>query len=161
MNVLRWGALLLLTLSLANCAKDDDDDPFALEGPGGINMNDMAGNWVAQEAVFSRLAGGPASSIDVVELGGGLSMAIQADGRFTVTLILPDGSSETSTGRMGFFEDILNISFDDDPEEWESYAYELDEPNLTIEGGPVYEAIDFDSDGVAEDANISLYLIRD
>lgn len=150
---------VLTIFSACGTGSDDGFDQFSLEGTN-TSMSEIAGNWNATRASFSKNVAGPVMEVDIVEIGGSLSLEIQNDGRFSVTFQVPNQPSETNTGRFAFDEDLLIISFDDDPDEWEYFGITHQEPNLTISGGTVYEAFDFDGNGTREDANIDFELIR-
>ena len=153
-------ASVLILLSCTACSiGGDDDDEFSLEGTN-VSVVDIAGTWNATKALFSKSATGPVMEVDVVAEGGAVTLQIQNDGRFSVAVTLPGSDPETSTGRLGFDEDLLVISFDDDPEEFEFFSITHNEPNLAIQGGTVYEAFDFDGDGADEDADIDFELVR-
>ena len=75
--------LVLATLSLLflvfSCDKSDEDS-LTKEGP--FNISELAGNWVATQAQFSVST----HSVDVVEDGGTVSMTVNSNGRFTLTI---------------------------------------------------------------------------
>lgn len=160
-HIVFFSGIVLLSI-LTTCGTGNDDEgfgQFSLEGTD-VSIADIAGNWTATKARFSRAAAGPVSEVDVVAAGGSLTLEIQNNGRFSVTVAVPGAGSETSTGRFAFDEDVLVISFDEDPDEWEFFSITHNEPNLTIIGGTVYEAFDFDGDGVDEDSYIDFEFVR-
>ena len=55
------------------------------------------------------------------------------------------------------FDQYQIIIFDDD---FEFFGITHNEPNLTIRGGIVFEAFDFNGDGTDEDADIDFEFIR-
>lgn len=145
-----------LLFTLISCG---DDEEFSLEGTN-LSMTDIAGDWTATKAVFSNAATGPGMRVDVVEDGGSVTLQIQDNGNFSTTVTPLGESPETSTGRMGFDEDLLIISFDDEPDEFEFFGIIHNEPNLAIQGGTIFEGFDFDKDGLSEDVNIEFELVR-
>ncbi len=151
--------ILLSTAIFAILTACGDDEEFSLTGTF-ISMDDIAGNWTATKAVFSNAATGPGMQVDVVEEGGSVTLQIQNSGEFSTTVSPVGQSPETSTGRMGFDEDLLIISFDDEPDEFEFFGITHNEPNLTIQGGTIFEGFDFDNDGISEDVNIEFELVR-
>ena len=98
LRVLFIACLVLLT-SLGACDSGDEDE-FLLEGDG-ISMSDIAGNWTATRAFFSRAATGPAVSVEIVAQGGMAALEIQNNGRFTFTTTLPGEAPEVTTGQLG------------------------------------------------------------
>ncbi len=151
-------AYFLFIIFLTGC-DDEEENGFSLEGTD-VSVAEIAGSWTATKAFFGKSGEGPVMEVDVVAIGGSLDMQIQTDGKFSVTVALPGETPETSTGRLGFDEDLLVISFDEDPDEFEFFGITHNEPNLNIRGGIVYEAYDFDGDGNNEDADIDFELLR-
>lgn len=154
--------LTLLSMSGLGCntngSNDEGFDQFALEGTN-VSISDITGSWNATKGLFGRSGEGPVVEVDVVAEGGSITLNIQTNGRFSVSVGYM-GETDTSTGRFAFDEDLLVISFDDDPEEWEYFSISHGEPNLSIMGGTVYEAFDFDGDGTDEDADIDFEFTR-
>lgn len=148
-------ALFTLLFMLTSCGDDD----FSLEGTN-LSMTDIARDWTATKAVFSNAATGPAMRVDVVEDGGSVTRQIQDNGNFSTTVTPVGELPETSSGRMGFDEDLLIISFDDEPDEFEFFGITHNEPNMTIQDGTIFEGFDFDKDGLNEDVNIEFELVR-
>ena len=137
---------------LASCSDGEEDD-FSLVGTN-TSVAALAGNWNATSAIFGKSEVGPVIEIDVVAEGGTVILNIQNSGRFTLTITEQGAASETITGRMAFDEDLLVIFFDDDPEEWEYFGINHNEPDLSIWGGNGSAEFDFDGDGVDEPADI-------
>lgn len=152
--------VIFIAFSSSSCSTEDDGfGQFSLEGTN-VSIADIAGNWEATRAHFSRSAEGPILEVDVVEIGGSLSLKIENNGRFSVTIQVPESPPEIYTGRFAFDEDLLVINFDEDPDEWEYFSISHQEPNLLISGGTVYEALDIDGDGTREDVYIDFELVR-
>ena len=150
--------LFAIILIFGACESGDEfDDEFTLNGTF-INMADIAGSWAATQAVFTNFATN--TTVDVVADGGSVSLTIQSDGRFTVTVSVVGEAPEVSTGRMGFDEDLLVIAFDDEPEEWEFFSIMHNEPTLSISGGNGLVTFDFDNDGIEEAAFIDFIFDR-
>ena len=146
-------------LLIIACSSDSEEDGFTLDGTN-IAMADIAGNWNATRALFGTAATGPITEVDVVDDGGSVTLNIQANGQFTITINQVGVPSEVTTGRMRFDEDLLVIFFDDDPNEWEFFGIFHNEPNLSINGGNGSVEFDFDGDGVDEPANIDFAFER-
>ena len=140
-------------------ACSDDEDDFSLVGTE-TSIAEMAGNWNATQGFFSKAATGPVMEADVVADGGSITLNIQNNGRFTITITELGSAPETTTGRMAFDEELLVIFFDDDPEEFEFFVVDHNEPNLSISGGNGSVEFDFDGDGVDEPANIGFVFVR-
>ena len=150
--------LIVITSSyLFSCSEDDGDD-FSLVGTN-TSIAAISGNWNATKAVFGNTSG-PVMETDVVANGGTVSLSIQSNGRFTITVAEQGKPAEIDTGRMGFDEDLLVVSFDDDPEEFEFFGINHIEPNLTITGGNGSAGYDFNGDGVDEPADVDFEFVR-
>ncbi len=128
----------------------------------GINysISDIAGNWTATEATFSSLGNPYKGGIDIIQEGGSLKLGIQNNGRFTFTIILPGEADQITTGQLGFDEEWLAVSYDDDPGEYDYLFFDLndDKSILTISGEGGY---DYDEDGEEDHSIMSFILNRD
>ena len=152
--------LFLILFIIAACESGDEfEDEFSLVGTN-TSIAELTGNWSANKAVFQSFATGPAFEVDIIADGGSVSLSIQSDGRFTVTVAPLGEPAEISTGRMAFDEDLLVISFDDEPEEYEFFSITHNEPNLNIAGGNGLVTFDFDDDGTEEPALIDFDFVR-
>ena len=133
------------------CNKNKNEYP--LDGPN-LSMNDISGNWKATSANYSY----DTLFFDVIAEGGSVSLMIESNGRFTFTLKIPEEADEVSAGQLGFDEEWLAITFDDDPGEYEYFFIGLSNGVLTLRGPAEF---DFEGDGTEEPANVDLILIRD
>jgi len=150
--------ILLLTPLTFSCNNDDDENVLTKDGS--FNISELAGNWEATKAQFSVNT----VSIDVVEDGGTALMAVQSDGRFTLTLNPLDQNTYSVNGEM-FWEEwqqtfYFAIVWDDDPDDWDTYGHTFDGTNLSFNGGTDTGEYDFDNDGDYEDCSIHFIFIR-
>ena len=155
---------LILTLStvvFSGCSSDDEGSfEISVNGPV-ISVSDFSGNWNATEGIF-RVAATPNVLIDVIALGGSITFNVQSDGRFTITIKIPDRSDETYSGRLGFnaeeYGNALIVLFDGDAAD----DYELF--NVLLEGGELIIAgpssFDFDDNGIEEEAILDFVFER-
>ncbi len=150
---------LLLSGILFNCSSEDDGPDCSLNGTI-ISVSQIAGSWNATRGAFFSTSSGPAFNVDVVADGGSVTLTIQTDGRFSVTVSPVGEVPTTSNGSMCFDEDLLVIIFDSDPDEFEFFGITLNEPIMTLGGGNGSAEFDFDGDGVDEPANIDWVLER-
>jgi len=159
-TVLYSALVAILALCVIACGStsflDGFFDQFSLQGTN-ESMADIAGNWTATSATFSRSAAGPVLDVEIIGQGGTATLVIQATGRFTFTWQLPGDPPVVVTGQLAFDEDLLVVSDDADPEEWEFYAIQFS-GNTMFLGGPA--EFDFDGDTIAEAAILSMDLIR-
>ena len=79
------------TLFFACSSSDDEADEFTLNGTN-IAMTDIAGNWNATRGVFQSSSLGPSFQVDVVDEGGTITMNIQSNGQFSITVTVPGRS---------------------------------------------------------------------
>ena len=149
-----FGILTVFSFFIASCG---DDDP-QLKGDN-YPIDDIAGNWTATDALFSSLEMPYKGSLDVLEEGGTLTLSIQSNGRFTMTIMLPGEANQVFTGQLGFDEEWLAVSYDEEPGEYDYYYFDLNDSKtiLTIRGDSTY---DFDDDGVEDLAALSFILSR-
>lgn len=150
-NFFAVGALTFLLFT--SCGSDDGP---SLTGTG-ISISDIQGNWTATRAVFDIAGTGASQRIDVVEEGGSVTLSIQANGRFTLSVTVPGRSAEVSTGQLGFDEDLLVVTYDDDPDEEEFFGIQSTSTTLSINGSAEF---DFDGDGTEEPARAELDFVR-
>jgi len=138
--------LALLTFFIA-CGGDDDPP---LEG-NNISMTDLAGTWTATGATFN--------GTDVVADGGSVTMTIQSNGRFNLTMKRQGMDDMIFTGQLGFDEQWLAVEYDTYPGEWEYYDYDLTDGKTKFHIGANSE-FDFDGDGVDEFVIFFLDMVR-
>jgi len=149
-------AFVLLSLLIAACSTTEEGK-FSLHGSV-YSVSDIAGTWQATAAQFSRAVAEPALLVDIVEQGALVVLTIESDGDFTLSISGAPNGSEVSTGRLGFDEDLLVISFDDAPDDWEYYGISATDVSLTVSGPAEY---DFEGDGSEEPANVTFEFERD
>lgn len=149
--------ILVVLSTFVACKKNKEEYP--LSGPN-LSMADIAGTWNATTANFSGDeldAAGQPKFIDIIAEGGSVTLAVQTNGRFTSTIALPGEPVDISTGQLGFDDQWLAISYDDDPGEYEYYYIELVNQILTLRGPAEF---DFDDDGLEEPASLELIMGR-
>lgn len=146
---------ILILLLLVGAACDASEDEFSLTGDG-VSIDDLTGSWRATHARFGVVEG-PVREVDVVADGGSVSLEIRNDGRFTLTITRAGAAPDRSTGRLGFDEELLVVSFDDDPDEFEFYSLQVTPTTLSIQGPATF---DFDGDGTEEAADVALDFVR-
>ena len=156
-NIFMPSILVGLLFIMTSC--DGGDDEVPLVGTK-YSISDIMGNWNASAATIANLSGGQPAFVDIIGEGGTLSLSIQSNGRFSLTIERPGRSDETFTGDMGFDEEWLAVRFDGDAAD--DYAYMFIELNaakdfMIIRGDSEY---DFDEDGTDELASIDLELDR-
>ncbi len=153
--VLRGFLSIFILALLVTCS---DDEGIELCGTN-LCIEDIAGNWNATQASFGAVTG-PAMSVDVVADGGTVTMSIQNNGTFSVTITVIGEAPEVSNGQMSFDEDLLVVSFSDSPEDFEFFSITHNEPMLNISGGNGSVEFDLDGDGVDDPANIDFVMER-
>lgn len=143
----------LIILILVSCGSDDGP---SLTGTN-ISISDIQGNWTATRAVFDIASTGPSMRVEVVKDGGTVTLQIQGNGRFTLTVTVMGRAPEVSTGQLGFDEDLLTVSFDDDPDDFEFFGIQNTSTTLSINGPAEF---DFDGNGTEEPARVELDFVR-
>ena len=141
-NKIRYAVIftaILTCLTFFIACSGDDDPP--LEGVN-ISMADIAGTWTATSARFN-------GTEVVTDDGGSVTMIIQSNGRFTLTMKRPGMDDMVFTGQLGFDEQWLAVEYDTDPGEWEYYDYSLTDGKTKFNIGANSE-FDFNDDGVDE-----------
>ena len=154
---LGWVLIPVVCSFLIFACSQEEDEP-GLEGTK-YSISDIAGDWIAVEALFSSLEAGNPASLDIVGEGGSLKMTVLNDGKFTITISLPDEPNFITKGKFGFEDEWLVVSYDDYPDEYDYFYIDIDEitNKLTLRGQGTF---DFEDDGIEELASINLILER-
>jgi len=147
----------LISLSFS-CSSDDDTDELTKDGP--FQISELAGTWDADKAQFSVAT----TSVDVVEDGGTVSMSVQSNGRFTLTIDPIDRNAYTVRGEM-FWEEwqqtfYFAIVWDDYPNDWDTYGHTYDGTTLTLNGGTGSGEYDFNNDGNMQSCSVHFIFVR-
>lgn len=154
--VLIFIALIPLTFS---CSSDDsDEDGLTKDGP--FPISELAGTWEATKAQFSVST----TSVDVVEDGGTVSMTVQSNGDFTLTIDPADREAYTVSGEM-FWEEwqqtfYFAIVWDDDPGDWDTYGHTYNGTTLSLNGGADTGEYDFNNDGTPQSCSVHFIFDR-
>ena len=152
--------IAVIFIALMGCSKEGTPT-----GPDDIMLEDLADTWTATQFEFSQAEGGPAlESFDVIAEGGSVTLEIQPNGRFTLTTVNPDESSEIDTGVLGFDpeeEDFLLVVFDDEPDdELEFFFIIVNNNSFRLIDNTGEGEFDLDGDGVPEPARINSTWVR-
>jgi len=154
--------LLPVSIGLTACNEDDEGPGISLNGPI-ISVSDFTGNWIATNAAF-RSNSSPVQRVDVIDEGGSVTFVAQADGRFTISVNIPNRTADIFSGKLGFNEEEyasrLIVIFDGDaPDNYELFTIELinSDSELLLSGPTTF---DFDDNGSEEPASVDLRLIR-
>ena len=139
--------IALISLNFSCSSDDDDTIDKQLTKDGPFQISELTGNWDAIKAQFSV----GTVSVDVVEKGGTVSMSVQSDGRFTMTIDPIDRNAYTITGEM-FWEEwqktyYFAIVWDSDSDDWDTYGHTFDGTTLSLNGGTDSGEYDFNNDG--------------
>lgn len=155
-HLLFFASVLVLLSFIMSCSDEDENPP--LEGDT-YNINDISGNWTATEAGFTSTGVPNKGSVDVMDEGGTLTLSIQSNGRFTLTIKLPQKADQVFTGQLGFDEEWLAVSYDEAPGDYEYHYFDLnaDKTVMTIRGQGTY---DFDEDSEEDPASFSFILMK-
>ena len=140
--------ITLVSLNLS-CSSSDDDEGLTKDGP--FSISELSGNWEATKAQFS----GSSTSVDIVEDGGSVSMSVQSNGRFTLTLDPVDRNAYTVSGEM-FWEEWQQTYYF--AVIWDGHTY--DGTTFSINGGADSAEYDFDNDGDLESCSVHFIFVR-
>jgi len=144
-----WVPLISLSLVfLVGC--EDDDDDFSSSG-NKLSISDIQGNWIATSATFTA-----PQFTDILAEGATVTLAIQSNGRFTFTMMMPGEPDDVTTGKLGFDGDFLAVRFDDGQEE-ASFFISLINEILTLRG---QTELDLDGNGVDDFGILELIMER-
>jgi hypothetical protein len=138
----------------------EEDPPITPDGP--FNISELTGNWEATFASFIRDSDDMA--VEIVGDGGTVTMVVQSNGRFTMTIDPADRAAYTVSGKM-FWEIwegnyYFSIEWADYPGDWDSYGATLIGDTLEINGSFETGEYDFDNDGSSESARVRFTFVR-
>lgn len=150
----------VITFLFFSCS-DSSPEPESPVGPD-FAISEMAGSWEAVEAVFEPSA--PHQHEDqvwIIQDGGAVSMVVQSNGKFTLTIDAVDRDVYTITGKM-FFEDgeFFSIAFDKYPGDYDYYSVTLTDTTLILSGAAGAAEYDFDNNGTFEPGSVFLSFVR-
>jgi hypothetical protein len=150
--------VVILCAMFAACSSDEDDAAPSPQGTH-LSVSDIAGNWKATRAVFSNSQLNPPAIVDVINDGGTVTLNIQTNGKFIFAVSFPGESPDVATGTLGFEDEYLVVSYDDDPGEYEYMGIHsnANHTELSISGPAEF---DFDDNGTDEAAEVSMQLTR-
>jgi hypothetical protein len=124
----------------------------------GTTVADLVGTWEATEFRFvsSPL---PTDTIDAIAEGGGFSVTLAADGRYSLALTMPGELPEDRNGVLIVSGDMLYMIDVAQPEEFTAFEFGLDGETITLRGE---DSIDFDDppDSVNDPAVVEMVLAR-
>jgi hypothetical protein len=154
--LLYFTCITILILISGSCSQEDDTP--ALQGDN-YSINDISGKWIAMQAGFTSMEVPDKGFLDVIAEGGTLTITIQSNGRFSMTIVLPQKPDQVFTGQLGFDEEWLAVSYDEAPGDYDYHYFDLnaDKTVLTIRGQGTY---DFDEDGEEDSASFSFILAK-
>ncbi|MGD2154445.1 MAG: hypothetical protein PVG79_14340, partial [Gemmatimonadales bacterium] len=158
----------VLTIFSNEVSYDFDVPPDGVEEPAdlravfrfatGTTVADLVGTWEATEYRYVS-SPTPADTIDVIELGGGVNITLDADGRYALAVTLPGELPEDQSGVLMISGDMIYMIDDVDPVDLLVFEYALDGETVTMQGE---DSIDFDDppDGIDDPAVVELVLVR-
>ncbi len=122
----------------------------------GMTAADLAGTWEATEFRFVS-SPTPTDTIDVIDLGGGLSVTVGADASYDLTLMIPDELPEDQSGVAMIIGDMIVMIDEVEPQGSIMFEFGLDGETITMRGE---DSIDFDDppDGINEPAVVEIVL---
>ena len=151
---------LLLAILIFSCSKEEDpSEVLVKEGP--FKISELAGTWNATRASFSD---GMGNNVEIIGDGGTVSMSVQSNGRFNLTIDPFDRPAYIDGGEM-FWEEwegnfFFAIEWNNYPGDWDTYGANLMGNTFDISGGFESGEYDFDNDGDFESASISFVFER-
>jgi hypothetical protein len=143
----RHGWALVAALALVGGCDSDG----ATEPPAGL-----AGTWDATKVEFVRVAN-PSQKIDVVPLGGALTLTLAETGTFTVLVAFPGDAPWTTAGTWQASSDVLTLNYTSGLSGTHQFDMMLSGNTLSLNGAHTeFEFVD----EVEEDALLNLVLSR-
>ena len=119
----------------------------------GVEPADLEGTWTAQSMVFTSVET-PSLSVDVIPLGAALSLTLEADATFSITMSFPGETAETDTGTYSVSGSTMTIT--EEGQDPESFGFARTGDNMTI---TMDDSFDF-TEGSDEPATLVIGLTR-
>jgi hypothetical protein len=128
------------------------------DGGSGPEPSELAGTWHATKVEFVSMAD-PGQRIELVSLGGTVTMTLAEASTFRIDASTPGEPMETTTGSWSASRDVLTFHWLEGPftHEWQ-FDMTLSGNTLTLSGA--HDSFDFDDNGVDEDAFLNVVLVR-
>ena len=151
---------LVFAFLLFYCSPEEDPDDVLIS-VGDFPISDLTGDWVATSARFSD----DVHNVEIISEGGSVSLAVQSNGRFTLTINPADRAPYNASGKMAWEKwegrFYFAIVWDDYPDDWETYGATLTDTTFGINGGNMGAGeYDFDNNGTFEPCRVNLNFIR-
>lgn len=127
---------------------------LACGGPGA--GPDLAGTWTASRVEFVSTASSP-TRVEIVAMGGRVTLALAADRTYTLTTEIPGEPAETERGTWDSSSDVLTLRESGTAGDMQ-FDYTLSGNTLTASGAD--GEFDFDGDGAMEPAKLSIVAAR-
>jgi hypothetical protein len=122
----------------------------------GVAVEDLTGTWVAIQYVFTNPAN-QSESIDWIAAGASLTIAIDAAGDYTATIVEPGNAPEVISGTIAVEGDVVTIS-ESGTGSPTPYVASRSGDTLTLDTSD--EEYDFDGDSIEDPASLRIVLQR-
>lgn len=131
----------------------------ACGGGGGPSPESLTGSWSATKAEIVQVSS-PSTKVDLVAMGGTLSLVLTAAKTFTLTVSIPGEPVEQAKGTWSSSSDVLTLTYSlpGPPYGEMQFDMSLSGSTLTLLGASM--SYDFNDDGVEEDGKANLTLVR-
>ena len=120
----------------------------------GVEVDDLAGTWVATAIVFTSVED-PAMTVDITEEGATATFTLDAEGAYTVTFVFGE-ENEVETGTYAVDGNVLTLT--DSVEGAEVWDVARDGDTMTLTSDD--DEFDFDDDQVEDPASLVITLAR-
>jgi hypothetical protein len=140
----------------------DAEEPADLRGvfrfATGTTVADLVGTWEATEFRFVS-SPTPTDTVDAIARGGGLSVTLSADARYSMSLTIPGELPDVSSGVAVIDGDMVYMIDGVDPQDPMAFEFGLAGDTITM---VAEDTFDFDDppDGVNEPAVVEIVLER-
>ncbi len=120
----------------------------------GLEVDDLAGSWVATSIVFTSVAD-PEVSVDITAEGATATFLLDSEGAYTVTFVDAE-ENEVETGTYAVAGSVLTLT--DSVEGAEAWDVVRDGDTMTLTSDD--DEFDFDDDQVEDPASLVITLAR-
>ena len=136
----------MLALAVA-CGGDDDNGP---------SSSDFTGTWDATKFEFVNVAN-TADRIEVIGLGGSLTVVLNSNGTCTLTIQIPGEPPEVENCTWSAGVDVFTLRPSSMSGQFQ-FDYTLSGNTLTLTGADA--EFDFNDDGIDDAAKLNITLVR-
>lgn len=133
----------------------------ACGGSSGPSADSLVGTWIASPAHASTFVefvdkSNPSAKVELIALGGTVTLTLKQDKTFTLTVSIPGQSPEADQGTWSSSSDVLTLTYSPTS----NMQFDLGLSGNTLSLGGADAPFDVNDDGVEESTKLSVKMVR-